>query len=91
MSTKNTQPAVVYTIGHSSRPIDSLLAMLGAAGIEILIDVRAQLGSLRFPQFESDALRHAVNASDIDYPAARWDSTDQVYDRSGQPPLSLDG
>lgn len=67
MPTQNSQPAVVYTIGHSNRPIESLLAMLRAAGAEALIDVRAQPGSQRFPQFESDALRRAVNASDMEY------------------------
>jgi uncharacterized protein (DUF488 family) len=58
---------VIYTIGHSNRPIDAFLALLAAAGVNALIDVRAQPGSQRFPQFGSDALRHAVNASGMDY------------------------
>ncbi|MBI5612571.1 MAG: DUF488 domain-containing protein [Gammaproteobacteria bacterium] len=67
MPTQNFQPAVIYTIGHSDRSIDAFLALLSTAGIEALIDVRAQPGSQRFPQFESDALRRAVNASGMDY------------------------
>jgi len=41
--------------------------MLGAAGVKSLIDVRAQPGSQRFPHFQSDALRRALNASGMNY------------------------
>lgn len=64
---QNSLPAVIFSIGHSSRSIGGLLAMLGAAGVKSLIDVRAQPGSQRYPHFQSDALRRAVNASGMDY------------------------
>ncbi|OGI41631.1 MAG: hypothetical protein A2150_02010 [Candidatus Muproteobacteria bacterium RBG_16_64_11] len=67
MSRQNSQPMVIYTIGHGNRPIDAFLALLAASGVKALIDVRAQPDSQRFPQFGSDALRHAVNASGMEY------------------------
>jgi uncharacterized protein (DUF488 family) len=92
--TQNPQPAVVYTTGHSNRPIDAFLGMLRAAGIEALIDVRAQpaliadyltaIGVRVLHLIEPDSTAdHRLN------PAARWDGAALIYDRSGQPPLPL--
>lgn len=41
----------VYTIGHSTHPIDEFVGMLRANGIERLIDVRTVPGSRHNPQF----------------------------------------
>jgi uncharacterized protein (DUF488 family) len=89
--TQNSQPAVIYTIGHSNRPIDTFLGILRAADIEALIDVRAQPGSQHFPQFESDALRRAVNASGMDYHWAGRQFGGRRQSRSVSPHVALAG
>ena len=62
-------PLTIWTIGHSTRPIDDFLAVLAAHDIETLVDVRRFPGSRRLPQFGSDALAAALAARDVDY---RW-------------------
>ena len=47
----------VFTVGHSTLPIERFLALLAAYGIEQLADVRAVPRSRRNPQFNADALR----------------------------------
>jgi uncharacterized protein (DUF488 family) len=48
--------ATIYTIGHSTRSAEDLLALLGEAAVEVLVDVRAYPSSRRHPQFNRDAL-----------------------------------
>ncbi len=50
----------IYTVGHSNRSLEELMELLRAAGIKSLVDVRAQPGSRRFPWFNGDTLRAAV-------------------------------
>ena len=59
----------VWTIGHSTRPIDAFLATLAAYGIELVADVRRFPGSRRQPQFGAEALEPALAAQRIGY---RW-------------------
>ena len=59
----------LYTVGHSTRTIDELLALLAEHGIDLLIDVRRFPGSRRHPQFGRDALPASVSAAGIEY---RW-------------------
>ena len=59
----------VWTIGHSTRTIDELLAVLDAHGIEAIADVRRFPASRRLPQFQSDALETALAAHGVAY---RW-------------------
>ena len=59
----------VWTIGHSTRTIDELVAVLGAHGIEAIADVRRFPGSRRLPQFQSEALEAALAAHGVAY---RW-------------------
>jgi uncharacterized protein (DUF488 family) len=58
---------VVYTIGHSTRTIDELVALLLEAGVTRVVDVRAFPMSRRHPQFNRDALSVSLPASGIDY------------------------
>jgi len=46
----------VYTIGHSRRSIDDLIALLRDAGVEMLLDVRATPHSRFNPQFNAEHL-----------------------------------
>jgi uncharacterized protein (DUF488 family) len=60
-------PAIVWTIGHSTRPFDVFLDMLRAYRIEALADVRRFPGSRRYPYFASEALAESLPAHGIDY------------------------
>jgi uncharacterized protein (DUF488 family) len=51
-----TTDATIYTVGHSTRSSDELLALVRGAGIELLVDVRAFPSSRRHPQFNRGAL-----------------------------------
>jgi uncharacterized protein (DUF488 family) len=57
----------VFTIGHSTHPIDEFIALLRRAGIERVVDVRAIPRSRTNPQFNSDALRDSLAAAGIAY------------------------
>jgi len=60
-------PATIWTIGHWTHPIGEFVELLDGSGIELVADVRAQPGSRRSPQFDSDALRQSLRDADIDY------------------------
>jgi uncharacterized protein (DUF488 family) len=57
----------VCTVGHGNRAIGDLLALLGDAGIECLVDVRAYPASRRHPQFSREALERSLPAAGIRY------------------------
>jgi uncharacterized protein (DUF488 family) len=59
--------AILYTIGHSTRALDELVAMLQEAGVTRLADVRGIPRSGRHPQFNIDTLPEALAAAGIDY------------------------
>src|SRR5438270_784802 len=57
----------VYTIGHGNRTADDFIALVEAAGIECLVDVRAYPRSRRNPQFTRMALDPVLKAHGIQY------------------------
>ena len=57
----------VWTVGHSTRPIEEFLAALAPYGIELVADVRRFPGSRRLPQYGEAALRTALAAHGVDY------------------------
>jgi len=57
----------VFTVGHSTLPIERFLALLAAYGIEQLADVRTVPRSRRNPQFNADALSESLRAAGISY------------------------
>jgi uncharacterized protein (DUF488 family) len=57
----------VYTIGHGTRPLDELVGLLDAAGVQTLVDVRRYPGSRRNPQFNQGALVPALEEAGIAY------------------------
>lgn len=57
----------VYTIGHSTHPIDEFIRMLKANDIERLIDVRTVPGSRHNPQFGEPELVMTMPDAGIDY------------------------
>jgi uncharacterized protein (DUF488 family) len=58
---------VIYTIGHSTRPIEELIDLLEAPGVRQLVDVRTVPRSRRNPQYERDALAAALGGHGIAY------------------------
>lgn len=57
----------VLTVGHSTRSLEELRALLGAHGVELLVDVRTVPRSRRHPQFDRDALPGPLGAAGIGY------------------------
>ena len=57
----------VYTVGHGTRPIEELLAVLAEAGVGTLVDVRRFPGSRRHPQYNQPALAAAVDGAGVRY------------------------
>lgn len=62
-----TEPPLLWTIGHSTRPLSVFIAMLQQADIAVLADVRRFAGSRRNPQFSRDTLPPALDDAGIDY------------------------
>ena len=61
------EPLTLYSVGHGSRTLETLLALLREPGIRALVDVRAQPHSSRNPQFSGGALREALAAEGVVY------------------------
>lgn len=57
----------IWTIGHSTRTIESFLELLEASAIERLSDVRRFPGSKRHPQFNREALQNSLSRLRIGY------------------------
>jgi len=57
----------IWTIGHSTREIDSFVLLLEEKGIKLLADVRSWPGSKRYPQFNREALAKSLADAGICY------------------------
>jgi uncharacterized protein (DUF488 family) len=57
----------VFTIGHSTRPIEDFIALLKAHEIQLLVDVRTVPRSRHNPQFNRDVLPGSLRSANIDY------------------------
>jgi uncharacterized protein (DUF488 family) len=66
MSSK-PRPGPIYTIGHSNRSFEELVAMLRAFGVTVLVDVRTIPKSRHNPQFNAETLRAALRRRRIRY------------------------
>ncbi len=60
------RPAI-YTVGHSTHPIERFLELLGEHRIALLADVRSFPSSRRWPQFNQAALEQSLNRAAIEY------------------------
>jgi len=58
---------MIFTIGHSTHPIEEFLEMLAAHGVEQLIDVRTVPKSRRNPQFHRENLAVALEHAHVGY------------------------
>ena len=55
----------LFTVGHSNRSLEELLAVLKAVSIVTLVDVRAEPRSRHNPQFNEESLRAACTRAGI--------------------------
>jgi uncharacterized protein (DUF488 family) len=60
-------PITIWTIGHSTRPIEEFLGLLAEFRIEVIADVRSYPGSRRYPQYGREALAATLAAHTIGY------------------------
>ncbi len=60
---------LIFTIGHSTHPIEEFLALLSQHEIALLADVRSYPASRKWPQFNQEELRQAVERAGLEY---RW-------------------
>ncbi|MFW6164024.1 MAG: DUF488 family protein [Planctomycetota bacterium] len=59
----------IWTVGHSTRGRDQLVALLEGYGVRCLVDVRRFPRSRKNPQFNREAREGALPAAGLDY---RW-------------------
>lgn len=57
----------VFTVGHSTHPIDEFIELLRAHGVETLVDVRTIPKSRRNPQFWHDQLSASLEDAGLRY------------------------
>lgn len=57
----------IFTLGHSTLPIERFIALLRTYGIKRLVDIRTIPRSQHNPQFNEDALASSLAAEHIDY------------------------
>jgi uncharacterized protein (DUF488 family) len=57
----------IYTIGHSTRTLDELVALLHEHGVGRLADIRRYPGSRRHPHFSRESLERSLGEVGIDY------------------------
>jgi uncharacterized protein (DUF488 family) len=67
MRSRATRPAIVLTVGHSTRSLAEFIGLLSAHAVTRLIDVRTVPRSRRNPQFDRDTLPAALAADGIGY------------------------
>ncbi|HWK70560.1 MAG TPA: DUF488 domain-containing protein [Burkholderiaceae bacterium] len=68
---RHTAPAsgveTIWTVGHSTHPIDEFVAILASYGIETIVDIRSHPGSRKYPQFGKEALASSLREHGIAY------------------------
>jgi uncharacterized protein (DUF488 family) len=59
----------IRTIGHGTLTASTFVATAGAAGIDVVVDIRRYPGSRRYPQFSGDAMAAWLPEHGLEY---RW-------------------
>jgi uncharacterized protein (DUF488 family) len=58
---------MIFTIGHSTRSAEEVIALLREAGVDLLVDVRTVPRSRFNPQFNTDVFPETLGAAGIGY------------------------
>jgi uncharacterized protein (DUF488 family) len=66
-STHSGTLATIWTVGHSTRPLEEFLGLLAGAHIEVIADVRSFPGSRKYPQYGKEALAATLAAHAVGY------------------------
>jgi uncharacterized protein (DUF488 family) len=61
------QAKTIWTIGHSTHPLEEFMAMLESYRIELVADIRSFPGSRRYPHFNKEALQLSLPENGISY------------------------
>ncbi len=61
------QDTVIFTIGHSTRPVSEFIEIIKAYGIKKVVDVRTIPKSRHNPQFNKDELKESLKVVKIGY------------------------
>lgn len=59
--------STIWTLGHSTRPLEEFFELLQSAEITAIADVRRFPGSRRYPQYNQAALTDSLAAAGIQY------------------------
>ena len=57
----------VFTVGHSTRPIEEFIELLSVNNVKQLVDIRTVPRSRHNPQFEQIALQESLSNHGVDY------------------------
>lgn len=63
----NMKNKIIYTIGHSTHPLEEFIAMLKSFQIELVADIRSYPGSRKFPHFNKEKLPSSLAENHIEY------------------------
>lgn len=67
MTDKKPPASKVFTIGHSTRPVEEFIGLLEAHGVTRVVDVRTVPRSRHNPQFNRDTLPASLKAAGMGY------------------------
>jgi uncharacterized protein (DUF488 family) len=67
LDTPAVKSRTLYSIGHSTHPIETFLELLSVHGILRLIDVRSYPSSRRWPQFNQTSLEQSITQAGLEY------------------------
>ncbi len=67
MKNPHQQSKVIWTIGHSTHPLDEFIAMLKSFQIQVVVDIRSFPGSRKFPQYNKEALEVSLPQHHLRY------------------------
>lgn len=58
---------MIWTIGHSTRPLEEFVAMLHSFKIALVADIRSFPGSRKFPQYNKESLEITLPQNNLQY------------------------
>lgn len=58
---------IIWTIGHSTHPLDEFIDLLNSFEIKLVADIRSYPGSRRFPHFNKENLKASLAQNNIEY------------------------
>ncbi len=64
---KEEKQNIIWTIGHSTHPIEEFISLLTSFQISLVADIRNFPGSKRFPHFNKEALQISLTQNNIRY------------------------